>query len=146
MYTENQLIRPVRRRRARAFTLIELLLVLVILAVLAAVVVPKFTARSEQARQTAAKTDIANLETALDAFEVDCGRYPSNEEGLRALLEPPGNAQSWHGPYVKRAPNDPWGNPYVYRFPGAHNASSYDLFSMGAEGREGPNNITNWDK
>src|SRR5215211_1529328 len=85
-----------------AFTLIELLLVLVILAVLAAVVVPKFTNRSEQARTTAAKTDISAMDTALDAFEVDCGRYPSNEEGLKVLVEAPTNLQNWRGPYVKR--------------------------------------------
>ena len=71
------------------FTLIELLLVLVILAVLAAVVVPKFTRRSEQAREAAAKTDISNMETALDAFEIDTGRYPTTEEGLAALIEAP---------------------------------------------------------
>src|SRR5205809_2033220 len=85
-----------------AFTLIELLLVMVILVVLAAVVVPKFTSRSEQARVTAATTDISNLETALDAFEVDNGRYPSNEEGLAALVSPPAGLQNWHGPYIKR--------------------------------------------
>ena len=127
------------------FTLIELLLVLVILAVLVAVVVPKFTSRSEQARTTAAKTDISSMETALDAFEVDCGRFPSTEEGLRALVEPPGNVQGWRGPYIKRGvPNDPWGNAYVYRFPGANNLNSYDLYSLGPDGREGGDDITNW--
>ena len=74
------------------FTLIELLLVLVILTVLAAVVVPKFTKRSEQARITAAHTDISNLEVALDAFEIDMGRYPTVSEGLNVLAVPPGNA------------------------------------------------------
>lgn len=138
---------PARGREARAFTLVELLLVLVILAVLAMVVVPKFTGRSEQARETAAKTDIANLETALDAFEVDCGRFPSTEEGLRVLLEPPAGVQNWRGPYIKRAPVDPWGNAYVYRYPGAHNAGSYDLSSPGPDGREGgDNDVTNWSQ
>src|SRR5215212_6321194 len=89
-------------RRSRGFTLIELLLVLVILAVLAAVVVPKFTNRSEQARTTAAKTDISAMDTALDAFEVDCGRYPSNEEGLGALVAQPASVENWRGPYIKR--------------------------------------------
>src|SRR3954470_16670053 len=88
-------------RRRSAFTLIELLLVMVILVVLAAVVVPKFTSRSEQARQTAAGTDINSFETSLDAFEVDCGRYPSTEEGLQALVNPPSGVQNWRGPYVK---------------------------------------------
>src|SRR4051795_10133281 len=90
---------PARARRAAAagFTLIELLLVLVILSVLAAVVVPKFANRSEQARLTAAKTDISRLEGQIDQFEVDCGRYPTSEEGLGALVSPPANVQSWHG-------------------------------------------------
>jgi general secretion pathway protein G len=134
------------RGASRGFTLIELLLVLVILAVLAAVVVPKFTKRSEQARIAAAKTDIANLETVLDAFEVDVGRYPTTEEGLRALMEPPSNAKDWKGPYLKRpVVNDPWGNPYVYRCPGQHNTSSYDLLSFGPDGQEGGgDDIDNW--
>lgn len=136
---------PTGRRSARAFTLVELLLVLVILAVLAMVVVPKFTGRSEQARETAAKTDIANLETALDAFEVDCGRFPSTEEGLAVLLQAPAGVQNWRGPYIKRTPVDPWGNAYLYRYPGAHNPSSYDLSSGGPDGREGgDNDISNW--
>lgn len=129
----------------RGFSLIELLLVLVILAVLAALVVPKFTNRTEQARTTAAKTDIANLETALDAFEIDVGRYPSSDEGLKALLEPPASVQDWRGPYIKRGiPKDPWGNTYVYRYPGRNNAHGFDLFSLGADGREGNDDITNW--
>jgi general secretion pathway protein G len=135
-----------RDRNRSAFTLIELLLVMVILVVLAAVVVPRFTSRSEQARFTAAKTDIANLETALDAFEVDCGRFPTNDEGLRVLIEQPGNVQSWRGPYIKRGlPKDPWNNPYVYRFPGANNPNGYDLYSTGPDGREGNDDVTNWN-
>jgi len=120
--------------------------VLVILAILAAVVVPKFTARSEQAKISAAKTDIANMETALDAFEIDTGRYPAGDEGLAALVSQPGNANGWKGPYLKKmVAADPWGNPYQYRCPGTHNPTSYDLFSMGTDGREGgPDDITNW--
>jgi len=146
MYHMNGRRHSAGRHTARAFTLVELLLVLVILAVLAMVVVPKFTGRSEQARVTAARTDIANLETALDAFEVDCGRFPTSEEGLRVLLEPPAGVQNWRGPYIKRQmPTDPWGNPYVYRYPGAHNQGSYDLSSAGPDGREGgDNDISNW--
>lgn len=136
-----------RWRRQRAFTLIELLLVLVILAVLAAIVVPKFTKRSEQARITAARTDIANLEVSLDAFEIDSGRYPTNEEGIRALVEQPADIKEWHGPYIKRGvPNDPWGNPYVYRCPGQHNTSGYDLYSFGPDGQEGRDDIDNWSQ
>jgi general secretion pathway protein G len=146
MRTVNRQVRR-RRRCARGFTLIELLLVLVILAVLAAVVVPKFTNRSEQARTTAARTDISVIEGAIDQFEVDCGRFPTNDEGVGALVQAPGNVQSWRGPYIKRGiPSDPWGNAYVYRYPGTNNPSSYDLFSMGPDGREGNDDITNWQQ
>jgi general secretion pathway protein G len=135
-------------RRLPGFTLIELLLVLVILAVLAAVVVPKFTKRSEQARVAAAKTDISNLDTAFDAFEVDTGRYPTSDEGIKALMEQPSNAKDWKGPYLKRLVlNDPWGNPYVYRCPGQHNTSGYDLYSFGPDGQEGGgDDIDNWSQ
>jgi len=135
------------RRLAPGFTLIELLLVLVILAALAAVVVPRFTKRSEQARITAAKTDIAALEVQLDSFEVDTGRYPTTEEGLRALIESPANLNGWNGPYLKKnaVPNDPWGHAYVYTCPGAHNTSGYDLHSLGPDGQDGSDDdIDNW--
>src|SRR3954470_1463507 len=113
-------------RRNRGFTLIELLLVLVILAVLAALVVPKFTNRSQQARETAAKTDISSMQTSLNAFEIDTGRFPSTEEGLGALLTAPGNVTGWRGPYIERGlPKDPWGNAYLYKFPGTHNTSGF---------------------
>jgi general secretion pathway protein G len=135
----------IRTRAARGFTLIELLLVLVILAVLAAVVVPKFTGRTEQARIAAAKADISAIDLQLDAFEVDAGRYPSSEEGLAALMNPPATVKAWHGPYLKKPPIDPWGRPYVYRFPGQINQGGADLFSVGPDGNEGGNDdIGNW--
>jgi len=135
-------------KAASAFTLIELLLVMVILATLAAVIVPKFTKRSEQARITAARADIANLEVALDAFEVDTGRYPTTDEGLRSLIEEPADVRGWHGPYIKRGlPKDPWGRPYVYTCPGEHNTSGYDIYSYGPDGREGGgDDIDNWSE
>jgi len=128
------------------FTLIELLLVLVILTALAAVVVPKFTRRSEQARITAANTDIANLGLALDAFEIDIGRFPTTAEGLTALLEPPLNSVGWNGPYIKKGiPVDPWGKAYVYQYPGQYNTYGYDLYSYGPNGQEGgDDDIVNW--
>jgi general secretion pathway protein G len=133
------------RHSRRGFTLIELLLVMVILAILAAIVVPKFTNRSEDAKKARAQTDISNMETALDAYEVDNGRYPSSDEGLNALVNQPGTATNWKGPYLKRLNNDAWGNAYVYRFPGQHNTNSYDLFSMGKDGQEGGgDDIDNW--
>ena len=124
----------------QAFTLIELLLVLVILGILAAIVVPKFAGRTEQARQTAAQSQIATFGTALDAFEVDNGYYPKGKNGLMDLIQQPRDTQNWKGPYMKSEtgiPNDPWGRPYVYECPGKRNPSSYDLYSVGPDGRGG---------
>jgi general secretion pathway protein G len=135
-----------RNRVVTAFTLIELLLVLVILATLAAIVVPKFTKRGEQAKITAASTDISSIQLAMDAFEIDCGRYPTSEEGLRAMVEQPSNANGWKGPYLSKGmPKDPWDNPYVYRYPGQHNVNGYDLHSYGPDGQDGGgDDIDNW--
>ena len=145
MSTNRTIRRRVRNTARGGFTLIELLLVLVILAVLAAVVVPKFTGRTEQARIAAAKADISSIDLQLDAFEVDAGRYPSTEEGLTALMTPPATVKAWHGPYLKKPPMDPWGRPYVYRFPGQINQGGADLFSYGPDGNEGGgDDIGNW--
>jgi general secretion pathway protein G len=139
-------IRPFQRRR-HAFTLVEMLLVLVILAVLAAIVIPKFSGRSQQAKETAAKSDIHALEIALDAFEVDTGSYPTGNNGLNSLVDQPNGATNWKGPYVKTIPNDPWGHPYVYTYPGKNNTRGYDIMSMGPDGRvSGDDDITNYDK
>lgn len=132
-------------RVRRGFTLIELLLVMVILAVLAAIVVPKFTSRTKQAKETAAKTDISAFDLALDSFEVDNGHYPSSDEGLNALMTQPSDATNWKGPYLKKLPNDPWGHPYVYRYPGQHNTNGYDVLSIGEDGQEGTaDDVNNW--
>ena len=131
------------------FTLIELLLVLVILATLAAVVTPKFTKRSEQARITATKTQISQFEVALDTFQIDVGRYPATSEGMRALVEKPAsNSEGWLEPYLKRdIPNDSWGNEYFYRYPGQYNQDGYDLSSLGPDGKQGgDDDITNWSQ
>jgi general secretion pathway protein G len=134
-------------RGRRGFTLVELLLVLTILAVLAAIVLPSLTSRSEQAKEAAAKTDIANFSTAIDMFEVDNGYYPKGAEALQSLMIKPRDAQStWKGPYLKKnkIPLDPWKQPYFYEFPGKHNPQSYDLFSKGKDGSGGNNAIGNW--
>jgi general secretion pathway protein G len=139
--------KPSKRTFQEAFTLIELLLVMVILAVLASVVVPRFAGRGEQARRTAAKSDIKTIGLLLNAFEIDCGRYPSSQEGLQALVEQPANVKNWQGPYVEngKLPVDPWGKPYIYRSPGQHNPTGYDLSSCGSDGQEGTaDDIDNW--
>jgi general secretion pathway protein G len=139
-----------RRRHgasASGFTLIELMLVLVILATLSAIVLPKLTGHSQRAKVVSAKTQISQLDVALDAFEIDLGRYPTTVEGLRALVErPTADSDGWQQPYLKRdIPLDPWGGEYVYRYPGQYNPDGYDLYSCGPDGKlGGDDDITNW--
>lgn len=134
-----------KRVLRRGFTLMELLLVLVILGVLAALVIPKFTGRSEQARETAAKADIASIKLAINTFEIDNGRYPTTDEGLGALITKPANVSGWRQPYLDGGmPKDPWGNEYQYRYPGQRNPQGFDLWSFGPDGRESEDDIGNW--
>jgi len=140
------------RRRQRAFTLIEILLVATIIGILAAMVVPRFVGRSKQALIARAKGDIASIGLALDLYELDTGGYPSGES-LDALAsrEPPSDVdrasgREWNGPYLKRGvPNDPWGRPYAYKRESAH-AQDYDLSSAGPDGQLGnDDDVTNWE-
>jgi general secretion pathway protein G len=136
---------PRRRPGEGGFTLVELLLVLVILGILAAIVVPKFGGRTEQARITAAVTQISTFGTALNAFEVDTGSYPRGQDGLQQLLVAPTDVTGWRGPYLMSdIPLDPWGRPYVYEFPGRLNPSGYDIISTGPDGQAGtPDDVAN---
>jgi len=130
---------------AHGFTLVEMLLVMVILATLAAIVIPKMAGRSKDAQITAAKSQISSFEVTLDSFEVDNGYYPKTGD-LDALVNQPGEAKNWHGPYLKNIPLDPWGNAYTYDYPGKHNPNGYDLLSNGPDGRSGTDDdINNWD-
>jgi general secretion pathway protein G len=136
------------RRKARArsgFTLVEMLLVVTIIGILAALVVPKLAGSSERARKTTALADInGGIKTALGQYEVDNGFYPKS---LQDLIVQPGNAKNWHGPYFDppKLPLDPWGNPYIYYYPGKHNPSGYDLLSMGPDGKENTDDdLGNW--
>lgn len=135
-------------RRSSGFTLVELLLVLTILAILAGIVLPSMVGRGQQAKITAAKSDISSFSTALGIYEVDNGGFPKGRNGLQSLVQRPNNAQNWHGPYLQdksTVPLDPWGNPYVYECPGKHNPASFDLMSMGPDGRiGGDDDICNW--
>jgi len=130
-----------KRRGASGFTLIELLLVLTILAILAAIVVPKFGGITEGAHKKAAIAQLSTFATALDMFEVDNGHYPRS---LNDLVVQPRDATNWRQ-YMDSIPMDPWQHPYVYTFPGKHRPNSYDLMSMGPDGRAGgDDDIVNW--
>lgn len=136
-----------QRTTHNAFTLIELMLVVIIIGVLVAMVMPRLAGRSEQARIAAAKADIeANISLALDLFELDMGRFPTTEEGLKALKEYSGSdKEKWRGPYLKKLPQDPWGREYKYKSPGSHN-NDYDLYSLGQNGVEADDDdIKNWE-
>ncbi len=134
----------ISRAGRHAFTLVEMLLVLVILATLAAIVIPKLAGRGQQAKETAAHTQIANLEQAIDSFEVDTGNFPTT---LNSLVDAPANVQGWKGPYLKNIPSDPWGQAYVYTYPGKNNVNGYDIVSGGPDMRIGSeDDINNWTK
>jgi len=145
MKTEIKRIVIQKNLRQRAFTLVEMMLVVVIIGILAALVIPKLAGNTERARITAANADIkGGIKSALGQYEVDVGQYPKN---LQDLIVAPGNARNWHGPYFDppTLPSDPWGNPYIYHFPGKHNQSSYDLLSAGPDLKEGTDDdIGNW--
>ena len=131
--------RAARTRRQRGFTLIEVMVVIAILGILAALIVPKIMSRPDEARRVAARQDIATITQALKLYRLDNGRYPSQDQGLQALVkksdtEPVPN--NWkEGGYLERLPNDPWGTPYQYLNPGAHD--EIDVFSYGADKKPG---------
>ena len=137
------------RRRGRGFTLIELMVVLVIIGVLAALIVPNVLDRADDARVTAARTDVNNLVQALKLYRLDNQRYPSGEQGLEALVRKPtaGTVPPNWRPYLDKLPNDPWGRAYQYVNPGVR--GEVDVFSFGADGQpggEGPDaDIGNWN-
>jgi general secretion pathway protein G len=124
----------------KGFTLIEVLVVIVVIAILATVVAPSLFRNVGDARVATARTQIESFGTALDAYRLDNGNYPSTQQGLNALWErptvsPPAN---WKSPYLRKAvPADPWGHAYVYVSPGKVNPQSYDLLSYGADGVAG---------
>lgn len=125
----------------RAFTLIELVVVLVILGLLAGIVAPQIIGRVSEAKTTTAKTQVELIATALDSYRLDTGNYPTTAQGLAALRDRPATPPvppTWRGPYLRRpVPDDPWGRPYVYRFPGEKHPGSFDLYSLGRDAKPG---------
>ncbi|HVZ05799.1 type II secretion system major pseudopilin GspG [Hyphomicrobium sp.] len=130
--------RPTKNRQGEAgFTLIELLVVMVILVLLASLVAPRVIGYLGSSRTKTAKVQIESLSTSLELYKLDNGRYPDAREGLNALVQRPANMPSWNGPYLKKdkVPLDPWGAPYIYRYPGKH--GPFDIITLGADKREG---------
>jgi len=137
------------QRRSAGFTLLEIMVVVIIIGVLAATIIPQFMGTTHDAKVSAAKADVSQLENALERFNLHMDRYPTMDEGLKVLVEAPaGEDKKWRGPYIKLLRPDPWGNQYQYRIPGMHHTTTFDVWSRGADGQdggEGPNaDIGNW--
>lgn len=137
-----------RRRRSRGYTLVELLIVITILAGISAIAIPTYLNYLEKSRIKTAGIQIDRLGAILDTYLLDVGRYPTQTEGLDALVAAPPGVDRWAGPYLTKKESliDPWGTPFQYRSPGEH--GKYDLYSLGADGAEGGDDenadITSW--
>jgi general secretion pathway protein G len=131
-----------RRKPAQAgITLIEMLVVVTIIALFAALVVPSMLGKADKARVTTAKAQINSFATALGAYKLDTGTFPTTEMGLQALRIRPENVNQWQGPYLpKDIPADPWGHPYLYKYPGDHGEEP-DIVCLGADGQPGGEGI-----
>jgi len=130
-----------RKRRQAGVTLIEMLVVVTIIALFAALVAPRMLRRSDTARVTAARAQINSFMTALGAYKLDTGLFPTTEQGLQALRVKPQGVNQWEGPYLPQdIPNDPWGKPYIYKYPGEH-GDEPDITCNGADGQPGGDGI-----
>jgi general secretion pathway protein G len=127
----------VKTNRRAGVTLIEMLVVVTIIALFLAIAGPKMLGYADRARVTAAKQEIVNIQSALQQYKLEVGTFPTQEQGLLALRQKPNGVEQWHGPYlVKDLGNDPWGHPYIYKFPGEH-GDEPDIVSLGADGQPG---------
>jgi len=126
-----------RRMGERGYSLLELLVALAILSLIIAIAAPRLIGYFEASKAKTAKIQIANLSTAMDLYYLSNGSYPSEQQGLKALVEKPEGAAAWDGPYLNKADGiiDPWGRPYEYKQPGVH--GKFDISSLGADGKEG---------
>jgi general secretion pathway protein G len=126
-----------RPGREDGFTLIEMLVVITIIGLIMGLVGPRVLNYLSESKVKAATIQIQSFSSSLDLFYLDLGRYPTTSEGLTALVQRPGGATGWNGPYLKNnaVPNDPWGHPYKYRSPGEH--YPYEIISLGSDGQEG---------
>lgn len=136
------------KKNNKGFTLIEIMVVVIILGILTAIVAPNIIGRVGDAQITAAKQTIRSIESALRMYRLDNFNYPSTEQGIEALTNKPSgqNARNWKGPYLDRVPDDPWGNKYLYMFPGLN--GEFDVYTFGRDGNQGGDgddaDIGNW--
>lgn len=130
-------MRRKNKRNERGYSLLELLVALAILSLIIAIAAPRLIGYFEASKAKTAKIQIANLSTAMDLYYLSNGGYPTEQQGLKALVEKPEGATAWDGPYLNKADGiiDPWGRPYVYKQPGEH--GKFDIASLGADGKEG---------
>lgn len=133
--------------KQEGFTLLELLVVMVIIGLLAGYVGPKYFSQLGKSETKAAKAQIEALAKALDTYRLEVGHYPSTEQGLASLNTQPSGEDKWHGPYLSKGlPKDPWGKPYLYKYPGEY--GDYDVWSMGSDGARGgeetASDVGNW--
>jgi general secretion pathway protein G len=136
--TDNDMRIRTEQRSNGGFTLIEIMVVVVILGILAATIIPQFMGTTTEAKIAAAKSHISEYESCLERFNINMDRYPTTEEGLKALVEAPaGEEKKWRGPYLNQIRNDPWGFPYQYKKPGTHHPTRFDLWSRGSDGADG---------
>jgi general secretion pathway protein G len=136
-----------RKRQAKGFTLMEIIIVVIIMGLIAALVVPNLFKKTEKAKRQICKIQITMLEDAVKSFKLDTGRYPTTKEGLNALLQPPEGITNWDGPYLEKGlPKDPWDRDYLYVYPGKN--YTFEITSLGADGKEGGEgenkDVNNW--
>ncbi len=141
-------------KRIKGFTLIEVLIAIAIIALLTSIIGVSYTAYLRKARKITAKSQISNLSMAIETYFIDNNNYPTQQQGLKSLVHKPTVSpipQDWNGPYLNsnKIPKDPWGNEYIYKYPGIQNPNSYDLYTLGKDGEIGgegeDQDIGNWE-